>query len=35
MLRADRNYRLHVPADVPVKQFWSHSLQREHAAAPR
>lgn len=30
LLRADRNYRLHVPADVPVKQFWSLSLYSEN-----
>jgi hypothetical protein len=26
MLRADRTYRLRVPAHVPVKQFWSLTL---------
>lgn len=30
MLRADRTYRLHVPADVPVGQFWSLTLYSEN-----
>jgi hypothetical protein len=30
MLRADRNYKLHVPAQVPVKQFWSLTLYSEN-----
>jgi hypothetical protein len=34
MLRADRNYKLHVPADVPVKQFWSLTLYSEHTRRP-
>lgn len=29
LLRADRNYRLHVPAKVPVGQFWSLTLYSE------
>ena len=34
MLRADRNYKLHVPADVPVKQFWSVTLYSENTRRP-
>ena len=30
MLRADRSYRLHVPAQVPVEQFWSLTLYSEN-----
>jgi len=30
LLRADRTYRLHVPADVPVAQFWSLTLYSEN-----
>ena len=30
MLRADRNYKLRVPAHVPVKQFWSLTLYSEN-----
>jgi hypothetical protein len=30
MLRADRTYRLHVPKDVPVGQFWSLTLYSEN-----
>jgi hypothetical protein len=30
MLRADRTYKLHVPAHVPVKQFWSLTLYSEN-----
>ncbi|MGE3875738.1 MAG: DUF1254 domain-containing protein [Parvibaculaceae bacterium] len=30
MLRADRTYRLHVPAKVPVGQFWSLTLYSEN-----
>jgi hypothetical protein len=30
MLRADRNYKLRVPAQVPVKQFWSLTLYSEN-----
>ncbi len=33
-LRADRNYRLHVPANVPVKQFWSLTLYSEDTRRP-
>jgi hypothetical protein len=34
MLRADKTYMLHVPADVPVKQFWSLTLYSEHTRRP-
>jgi len=34
MLRADRNYRLRVPAKVPVKQFWSVTLYSENTRRP-
>jgi hypothetical protein len=34
MLRADRNYRLRVPAHVPVKQFWSLTLYSENTRRP-
>jgi hypothetical protein len=34
LLRADRNYKLHVPADVPVKQFWSLTLYSEDTRRP-
>jgi hypothetical protein len=34
MLRADRNYMLHVPADVPVGQFWSVTLYSEETRRP-
>ncbi|WP_424928830.1 DUF1214 domain-containing protein [Amaricoccus tamworthensis] len=34
MLRADRNYVLHVPADVPVAQFWSLTLYSEETRRP-
>jgi hypothetical protein len=34
MLRADRNYKLHVPAKVPVKQFWSLTLYSENTRRP-
>lgn len=34
MLRADRNYTLHVPADVPVGQFWSVTLYSEGTRRP-
>jgi hypothetical protein len=30
MLRADRSYKLRVPAHVPVKQFWSLTLYSEN-----
>jgi hypothetical protein len=30
MLRADKTYRLHVPAKVPVGQFWSLTLYSEN-----
>ncbi len=34
LLRADRTYRLHVPADVPVAQFWSLTLYSEDTRRP-
>ena len=34
MLRADRNYRLRVPANVPVEQFWSVTLYSENTRRP-
>ncbi len=34
MLRADHTYRLHVPADVPVGQFWSLTLYSENTRRP-
>ncbi|ADJ29575.1 DUF1214 domain-containing protein [Nitrosococcus watsonii] len=34
LLRADRNYKLHVPKDVPVKQFWSLTLYSENTRRP-
>ncbi|WP_230279809.1 DUF1254 domain-containing protein [Croceicoccus sp. Ery15] len=34
MLRADRTYRLHVPANVPVAQFWSLTLYSENTRRP-
>lgn len=34
MLRADRDYVLHVPADVPVAQFWSLTLYSENTRRP-
>ena len=34
LLRADRNYKLHVPADVPVAQFWSLTLYSENTRRP-
>lgn len=34
LLRADRTYRLHVPANVPVKQFWSVTLYSENTRRP-
>lgn len=34
LLRADRNYKLHVPADVPVKQFWALTLYSENTRRP-
>lgn len=30
LLRADKLYKLHVPKDVPIKQFWSISLYSEN-----
>ena len=29
LLRADKTYRLHVPADVPAGQFWALTLYSE------
>ncbi|WP_182262060.1 DUF1214 domain-containing protein [Rhodococcus sp. UFZ-B548] len=34
LVRADRSYRLHVPADVPVAQFWSLTLYSEDTRRP-
>ncbi|MFE4444810.1 DUF1254 domain-containing protein [Streptomyces sp. NPDC056820] len=34
LLRADRTYRLHVPADVPSAQFWSLTLYNEDTRRP-
>ncbi len=33
-LRADRTYRLHVPAHVPVGQFWALTLYSENTRRP-
>ncbi|UUO04705.1 DUF1254 domain-containing protein [Blastopirellula sp. J2-11] len=33
-LRADKTYRLHVPAEVPVAQFWSVTLYSENTRRP-
>jgi hypothetical protein len=34
MLRADKTYKLHVPAKVPVGQFWSLTLYSENTRRP-
>lgn len=34
LLRADRTYRLSVPADVPAAQFWSLTLYSENTRRP-
>ncbi|WP_339868484.1 DUF1214 domain-containing protein [uncultured Algoriphagus sp.] len=34
LLRADKTYRLQVPAEVPVKQFWSVTLYSENTRRP-
>ncbi|WP_044208117.1 DUF1254 domain-containing protein [Flammeovirga sp. OC4] len=34
LLRADKTYKLHVPADVPVDQFWSVTLYSENTRRP-
>lgn len=34
LVRADRTYRLHVPAPVPVAQFWSLTLYSEDTRRP-
>ncbi|KAA5542663.1 DUF1254 domain-containing protein [Roseiconus nitratireducens] len=34
MLRADKTYKLHVPAEVPVGQFWSVTLYSENTRRP-
>ena len=34
LLRADKTYRLSVPKDVPVKQFWSLTLYSEDTRRP-
>ena len=33
-LRADRTYKLHVPKDVPVAQFWALTLYSENTRRP-
>ena len=34
LFRADRTYRLHVPAQVPAAQFWSLTLYSENTRRP-
>lgn len=34
LLRSDKTYKLNVPADVPVKQFWSITLYSENTRRP-
>ncbi|MEG9438308.1 DUF1254 domain-containing protein [Edaphobacter sp. HDX4] len=34
LLRADKTYRLHVPANVPVGQFWALTLYSENTCRP-
>jgi hypothetical protein len=34
MLRADKIYKLHVPKDVPVGQFWALTLYSENTRRP-
>ena len=34
LVRADRTYKLHVPAPVPVAQFWSLTLYSENTRRP-
>jgi hypothetical protein len=34
LVRADRDYRIHIPADVPVAQFWSLTLYSEDTRRP-
>ncbi|AWW32213.1 hypothetical protein DN752_19865 [Echinicola strongylocentroti] len=34
LLQADKTYKLRVPADVPVKQFWSVTLYSENTRRP-
>jgi hypothetical protein len=34
LLRADKSYRLHVPKDVPVGQFWALTLYSENTRRP-
>ena len=34
LFRADRTYRLHVPKDVPVAQFWALTLYSENTRRP-
>lgn len=34
LLRADKNYKLHVPKDVPVEQFWALTLYSENTRRP-
>lgn len=33
-MRADKTYKLHVPADVPIKQFWALTLYSENTRRP-
>jgi hypothetical protein len=33
-LRADKTYKLHVPKDVPVRQFWALTLYSENTRRP-
>jgi hypothetical protein len=34
LLRADKSYKLHVPKDVPVGQFWALTLYSENTRRP-
>ena len=34
LFRADRTYRLRVPGDVPVRQFWALTLYSENTRRP-
>jgi hypothetical protein len=34
LLRADRTYKLHIPKDVPVGQFWAMTLYSENTRRP-
>ncbi len=33
-LRGDKTYKLHIPKDVPIKQFWSVTLYSENTRRP-